>query len=191
MISALFRRWGLQTAPLRTARLRLVAITPEMLEGETLGPAVLGHRIRAEVVPQDWPPELWESAVWAHMLAQLRAQPTTFGWHRYMLLEQPAPRLIGCLGGFPSPGGDVEIGYSVVVSEQRRGYASEAAQTLVDWLLHLPQIHSVSAQAFETAPGSIKVMQRCGMRCVGAGDQPGTVRYRRWRGAVPVTDVGS
>ncbi len=181
MISALLRRWGLQTAPLRTARLRLVAITPEMLEAETLGAASLALILQAEVALRDWPPEHWEPHVWAHILAQLRAQPSTFGWHRYMVLEDRQPRLIGCLGGFPCARGDVELGYSVVASEQRKGYGSEAADALIHWLLRRPEVHSVSAQAFETAPGSIKVMQRCGMRCVGAGDEPGTVRYRRWR----------
>lgn len=180
MISALFRRWGLQAAPIRTARLRLVAITPEMLNAETTGKASLETLLQARA-PDDWPPEHWESHVWAHILAQYRAQPATFGWHRYMLLDETPSRLVGCLGGFPCASGDVEIGYSVADSAQRRGYGSEAACALIEWLLRRPEVRSVSAQAFETAPGSIKIMQRCGMRCVGVGDQPETVRYRRWR----------
>ena len=182
MISALFRRWGLQTGPIRTARLRLVAITPEMLAAETSGAPGLEMLLSA-VVPTDWPPEHWEPNVWAHIVAQFRAAPDTLGWHRYMITEGKRAELIGCLGGFPCAHGDVELGYSVVNSQQRRGYGSEAACALMDWLLQQRQVHSVSAQAYQTAPGSIKIMQRCGMRSVGAGDEPGTVRYRRWRDA--------
>lgn len=179
MISALFRRWGMQSMPLCTARLKLIAITPEMLEAETLGRAALQNLLHAQV-PTDWPAEYWEPDVWAHILAQYRAAPSTFGWHRYMLTEAQEPRILGCLGGFPCAHGDVELGYSVVNSEQRRGYATEAAGALTTWLLQRPEVRSVSAQAFETAPASIKVMERCGMRFVGVGDQVGTVRYRRW-----------
>ena len=181
MISAIFRRWGAQAIPIRTARLRLVAITPEMLSAETLGRGALGGLLHA-AVPADWPAEHWESHVWAHILAQYRAQPGTFGWHRYIVTEDRPNQLIGCVGGFPCANGDVEIGYSVADSAQRQGYGCEAAGALMTWLLRRSEVRSVSAQAFETAPASIKIMQRCGMSCVGAGDHPGTVRYRRWRG---------
>ena len=52
---------------------------------------------------------------------------------------------------------------SVLPSFQRQGYGTEAARAFVDWLLERPEIHSVSAQTFETMPESVKVMQRCGM----------------------------
>lgn len=180
MISALFRRWGLQAVPLRTARLRLVAITPEMLAAETTGRAALGALLDAEV-PRDWPPEEWEAHVWAHILALYRASPSSFGWHRYMVTDEKPAQLVGCLGGFPCADGDVEIGYSVTNGRQRQGFGSEAAAALTHWLLQRPEVRSVSAQAFETATASIRIMQHCGMQGVGAGDHAGTVRYRRWR----------
>ena len=181
MISALLRRLGRQAETLESARLRLVTITPEMLEAEALPAAQeLADVLQAEL-PAGWPPALWETAVWLHIAAQLQAQPETVGWHRYMVSVERPPRLIGCLGGFPCGRGDVELGYSVASDEQGKGFASEAAETLTAWLLRRPEVRSVSAQAFETSTASVRVMQRCGMVCVGAGDQPGTVRYRRWR----------
>lgn len=181
MISALLRRLGRQAETLESARLRLVTITPEMLEAEALPEAQsLADRLQAEI-PARWPPDLWEMPVWLHVAAQLQAQPETLGWHRYMVsLDRPA-RLIGCLGGFPCGRGDVELGYSVAADEQGKGFASEAADALTAWLLRRPEVRSVSAQAFESSVASVRVMQRCGMVCVGAGDQAGTVRYRRWK----------
>ena len=181
MISALLWRWGAQSAAIRTPRLRLVAITPEMLHAEPAGKTALARATRAQV-PADWPPEHWQPDVWAHILAQLTSAPATFGWHRYMLSGERPQRLIGCLGGFPCTRGDVEIGYSVVNSAQRQGFGSEAAGALVRWLMEQPEVRSVSAQAYETSPASVKVMRRCGLEFVGEGDHPGTVRFRRMRG---------
>ncbi len=183
MIAALRRRMNLSSpavAPIRTERLRLVTITPAMLEAEAAGGVTLATALEAEV-PADWPPEHWAPDVWAHIGVQFAAQPETLGWHRYIVREQRPVALLGCLGGFPCAAGDVELGYSVVNSAQRQGYGSEAAAALIHWLLRRPEVHSVSAQAFETPRGSVRVMQRCGMRFVGAGDQAGTVRYRSWR----------
>ncbi len=182
MIAALLRRRDRRAAEtLQSARLRLVTMTPAMLEAEgSPETGMLADALGAEV-PAGWPPPLWEPPVWQHIVAQLQAQPETTGWHRYMLSRDQPPCLIGCLGGFPCDRGDVELGYSVAAEQQGKGFASEAANTLTAWLLRRPAVRSVSAQAFESSTASVRVMQRCGMVCVGAGDQAGTVRYRRWR----------
>jgi RimJ/RimL family protein N-acetyltransferase len=92
-----------------------------------------------------------------------------------------ARTLVGAIGGFPKAEGDVEIGYSTLPAFQRRGYATASARTLVEWLLKLEGVRSVSAQTYPRVTESIKVMERCGMSFVGDGDDPGTVRYRRMR----------
>lgn len=174
------RRTRTAAAAVETRRLRLVPITPELVQAEATGASALGEALGAEI-GADWPPEHWGPHVRAHILGQFMDHPDTVGWHRYMVLTGPPDRLVGCLGAFPCAAGDVEIGYSVVDSFQRRGLGTEAALAFVEWLLEQPSIHSVTAQSYVTTPASIKVMERCGMRRIGPGDQPGTVRYRRWR----------
>ncbi len=177
----LLRRPRRGAAALLTRRLHQVPMTSALLQAEAQGSWQLGAALRARGA-EDGPPALWEPAVRAHIEAQLTARPETVGWHRYMLRTgHGTPLLVGCLGAFPCAAGDVELGYSVVSSEQRRGLATEAAGALIEWLLQQPAVHSVSAQAYETAPASVTVMQRCGLRFVGGGDEAGTVRYRRWR----------
>jgi RimJ/RimL family protein N-acetyltransferase len=163
-------------------RLRLVAITPAMLLAEETDQRALPGLLGVEV-PSQWPPEHWEPHVLQFILKQVNEDPRTLGWNRYILLEAESgpPVLIGAVGGFGKPGADVEIGYSTLPSFQRRGYGTEAAKALVDWLLREKGIQSVSAQTYETIPQSVKVMERCGMTLVGTGDDPGTVRYRRRR----------
>lgn len=174
------RRARVTPGPIETRRLRLMAITPELVQAETAGTAELSNALGAEI-SEEWPPEHWDPHVRAHILGQFLEHPESVGWHRYMLLGGRPELLIGCLGAFPCAVGDVEIGYSVVSSFQRRGFGTEAAAAFVLWLLEQPNIRSVSAQTYTTMPESIKVMERCGMRFIGQGDQEGTVRYRRWR----------
>jgi ribosomal-protein-alanine N-acetyltransferase len=181
-VIGLLRRQSTRSQPIATRRLHLVTITRELLGAEHAGRQMLARALHAQI-PPDWPPQHWEPHVRAHIVTQLEAHPESVGWHRYMLLPGPWETLIGCLGAFPCAPGDVEIGYSVADSYQRQGFGTEAAHAFVLWLLAQPSIHSVTAQTFESMPESIKVMERCGLRYIGAGDQPGTVRYRRWKEA--------
>jgi [ribosomal protein S5]-alanine N-acetyltransferase len=188
-----FLQWGAafglqsrtaRVAELKVGSLRLVAITTEMLTAEHNGDAVgLGSLLRAKLT-QEWPPVDWEPHVYRIIQKQYDEWPGSFGWHRYVVLDGGLGRsrtLVGAIGGFPKAQGDVEIGYSTLPGFQRRGYATASAQRLVEWLLTQEGVESVSAQTYPRVPESIKVMERCGMRFVGDGDDPGTVRYRRGR----------
>jgi RimJ/RimL family protein N-acetyltransferase len=178
-----FWRRGTLIADLKTARLRLVAITPEMMAAEQLANGSLAKVLPAKLT-REWPPEHWEPHVFQFILKQFEDEPATLGWHRYVLLPDKRGRgrtLIGCVGGFPKPEGDVEIGYSTLPEFQRAGYATEAANAVVEWLLTRDGVRSVSAQTFPRLPESIKVMERCGMQFAGNGDEEGTIRYRRMR----------
>jgi [ribosomal protein S5]-alanine N-acetyltransferase len=179
-----FQRYSNHVNELKVGRLRLVSITPAMLAAEDAQDpefCTLGRLLVARVT-QEWPPVHWEPHVFQFILKQYEARPDTVGWHRYVLLCDTSGKgrtLIGCVGGFPRPGGDVEIGYSTLPEFQRRGYATAFANTLVTWLLKQKGVVSVNAQTFARLPESIKVMERCGMVFAGEGDEPGTVRYRR------------
>ena len=170
-------------ADLKTARLRLVAITPAMLAAEQLADGSLAKVLNARLT-REWPPEHWEPHVLDFIQKQTEDDERTAGWNRYVLLKGGlwrASTLIGAVGGFVKPRGDVEIGYSTLPAYQRCGYATEAARALVEMLLADESVQSVSAQTFPRLPESIKVMERCGMSFAGEGDDEGTVRYRRFR----------
>lgn len=168
-------------ADLKTQRMRLVAITPAMLNADQAGNGSLGKLLHAEVTAE-WPPEHWEPHVYRFIEKQYVEEPRTRGWNRYMVLTNGlGATLIGAVGGFPKLEGDVEIGYSTVPGFQRQGYGTEAAKALVEWLLTQKDVRSVSAQTYPRLPESIKVMERCGMTYVGAGEDEDTVRYQRRR----------
>lgn len=180
MIRLLRRKTEQPAKLLQTPRLQLIPITVALVQVEAASLSQLGEALRCQVT-RDWPPDHWEPHVYEHIAAQLTGQPETVGYHRYIVLKEQPRLLVGTLGAFPGPAGDVEMGYSVVTSFQRRGIATEAVRALVPWLLSLPAVHSVSAQTFLAMPQSIKVMERSGLLPAGAGDEPETVRYRRWK----------
>jgi ribosomal-protein-alanine N-acetyltransferase len=179
-----FQRAAQGPAELRTARLRLVAITPAMMAAETRADGSLAKLLKVRMTGE-WPPEHWERHVFEIITEQLVEEPGTAGWHRYVVLPdargwgRASGTLIGCVGGFPRPEGEVEIGYSTLPEFQRRGYGTEAAVALVEWLLAQEGVRSVSAQTYPRLPESIKVMERCGMSFAGPGDEDGAVKYRR------------
>ena len=167
---------------LKTPRLRLVAMTPAMLEADSARDGRLGTVLGVRVTGE-WPPADWEAHVLEMIFVQMTELPSSAGWHRYAVLTEGLMKrtLVGCVGGFPKADGVVEIGYSTLPAFQRRGLGSEAAMALVEWLLVQDGVRAVTAQAFRSTPESIKVMERCGMAFAGDGDDPGTVRYRRNR----------
>jgi len=180
-VKLLFRRKA-GVPELKTSRLRLVAMTPGMLEADVARDGSLGSVLGAQL-PAEWPPLDWETHVIEMIFVQTSEMPSSVGWHRYALLTEGRGKrtLVGCVGGFPKPDGVVEIGYSTLPAFQRRGLGTEAARALVEWLLRQEGVRAVTAQTFATTSESIKVMKRCGMVFAGDGDDPGTVRYRRDR----------
>ena len=156
-------------------------MTPAMLEADAAGDGRLGKELGAELTAE-WPPLDWEQHVLEMIYLLAMEKPESLGWHRYVLLREGLTKtLVGCVGGFPKAEGVVEIGYSTLPGFQRKGYGSEAARALTEWLLRQKGVTAVTAQTFAESAESIKVMLRCGMRFVGDGDDVGTVRYRRER----------
>ena len=166
-----------------TPRLRLIAITPELLRADQAGGAEFG-RLLACTIPANWPPVDWEPHVFDILFAQFERFPEQMAWHRYIALQQPegARQLIGMTGAFwlEDKPAQCEVGYSVLPPFEGRGLATEAVQELIRLIAEDERIESVLAHTFPTLPGSIRVMEKCGMLPDGAGEEAGTIRYRRW-----------
>ena len=164
-----------------TPRLALVAITPESLRSERSGDGLLGTITNAHVT-LEWPPEHWEPHVFELPLKRNADDPTEVGWHRYVALRHTdkSRTLIGTLGGFRKAERpeEFEVGYSVLQGFQGQGYATEGTRALIDWALASSSLKTISAQTFPSLPKSIRVMEKCGMKFVGAGDEERSVRYQ-------------
>jgi RimJ/RimL family protein N-acetyltransferase len=88
--------------------------------------------------------------------------------------------LIGTLGAFKRAGrpSECEIGYGILPPYEGRGFATEGARALIEYVRGDERLESVIAHTFPWLPASIRVMEKCGMVFDGEGEEVGTIRYR-------------
>lgn len=162
-----------------SARLRLIAATPAIVEADLAGQGALAAVLGAEV-PSEWPPEFYDEAAMRWTLDKLQ-DPAWHAWSSFYLIADTT--LVGLCGykGPPDASGTVEIGYGLVPPAQGQGYATEAANRLIDHALAVPAVTRVVAETMPALLPSIAVLERCGMRLLGEGSERGVVRYELTR----------
>ena len=166
----------LRSQVILTERLRLIAITPEMLDYEAASPQNLAPLLHVRI-PAEWPDANWEPHVFVLIKQQYVDFPHTLGWHRYVVLAGDDPVLIGAVGAFPKPGDVAEIGYAILKPWQGSGYATEAARAVIHQVF-ADGAHSVIAHTYPSLPESIRVMEKCGLHYESPGEEEGSLRYR-------------
>jgi ribosomal-protein-alanine N-acetyltransferase len=98
----------------------------------------------------------------------------------WLIVERDTNTVVGDIGFMgPPDGGLVEIGFSVVPDCRRRGYATEAARSLIDWAFREPGIREVTARSEVENEASARVLSAAGF--ARTGESRGVVRWRRTR----------
>src|SRR5262249_56308632 len=93
------------------------------------------------------------------------------GLGMWLIIERDAAAVVGDAGFKGSPAdGRVEIGYSIIPSRRRRGYATEAAQALIGWALEHEDIDTVVAACATTNMASIRTLEPLGVTRTGGQD---------------------
>ena len=167
-------RAGEQPADILTPRLLLRPASLEVLRADLEGRAALAKALRA-VVPADWPPDLYDAGAIQWSIRALERNPAVSGWVTYYFLRTSpagAPPLLLGAGGFKGPPDDegtVEIGYSIVQSERRHGYATESARGLLARAFAHPRVRRVAAETLPDLVASIGVLEKIGMNLVRRG----------------------
>jgi ribosomal-protein-alanine N-acetyltransferase len=154
---------------IRTRRLTLEAATVDQLNA-----CIEGNRDRFEALlgamPPDPflpPPETGDVMTWFR--DAIAADPAIRPWFFYWVIDRRQRRLVGSAGfaGRPDPEGRVLIGYSTYPAEKGKGYATEAAQALVEWASAQPVVTEVRATIKPDNAASRRVAQRAGLRPIG------------------------
>jgi len=87
--------------------------------------------------------------------------------HR-LVVERESGLVVGGAGFFgPPQGGEVEIGYGIVPSRQRRGYASEAVRAMVADVLGTDGVRAVIANVDLDNVASVRVLEKAGLALAG------------------------
>ena len=164
-------------------RLELIPATLEICEAEARGPEAVGLALRVRV-PASWPPPVLEPDDVERLRRQLETDPRGSGWTlHYLVLREAAGDgrrdLVGVAGyaGPPSSDGAIEIGYAIAEEHQRRGYATEAVQALIDRAFAEPSVVVVIATTYASLAPSIGVLTKTGFAQVSSDLETGLLRY--------------
>ena len=171
------------TPSITTARLELVAITPESLTSEQASDGQLGQILNCHVT-SEWPHADWEPHVLQLLQQRFAEDSTDIGWHRYILLrpinDEPTT-LIGSVGGFrwPDDHKAAEIGYGILPEFRLRGYALEATKAMLTWIEATHSVKTIFAHTYPHLAGSIRILEQCGFTLEGPGKEENTILYRK------------
>jgi ribosomal-protein-alanine N-acetyltransferase len=166
-------------------KVAIIAATLESLDAEERGGADAAT-VLGVAAPATWPPEFNDANTREWMRGMIRQHPDEPGFGSWYIVGDG--RLVGTAGykGPPDAAGEVEIGYSIIESEQRKGYGAGAIRLLVDRAFHDPRVTAVTAETIPALAGSQAVLNRCGFELVSRtpNDEVGEIlRYRLARPA--------
>ena len=146
-------------------RLRLLPLTPSVLRAVAGGDlAEVERQLGARVGTG------WEDGVPAKLrLQQLAADPSQQPWLVRAMVASTPRRVVGCVGfhGPPDADGRVEIGYDIVASERRNGYAREGIRALLDWAWATGRVQTCVASVSPHNAPSLALIRSLGFRHVG------------------------
>jgi ribosomal-protein-alanine N-acetyltransferase len=156
---------------LRTDRLELRALDADDLDAIAAGSALaLAERMGVLFeTPVEAPPLFGDEM--AFYAGRLRRHPEDVGWVAWLLSLRSTRDAVGVcgLGGGPDRHGVFTIGYSVYPAHQRRGYATEAMERLLEWAFTQPGAELARATIPPWNAPSIRVAEKLGMAFVAKG----------------------
>ena len=108
------------------------------------------------------------------MLDGCLMHPEEWNYYAIWMIEKKDGTHIGecCFKGI-SPNGSTEIGYGISEEYQGQGYATDAVNAVVEWVLQQYKVCSVEAEAEADNPASIRVLQKCGFLPTGETGEEG------------------
>jgi [ribosomal protein S5]-alanine N-acetyltransferase len=164
---------------IRTPRLRLIPCDESLLRAIVAGPEAASARLDV-VIPAGWP-EFPEAFPYA--LERLSGGNDLRPWWTYVFIDDTRGALVGSGGykGPPGPDGIVELGYETAPAFRGRGYASEVVAGMIAFAFSHPEVTAVDAHTLPERNTSARILERNGLRHLGAVDDPDDGTIWHWR----------
>ncbi|MBA3530558.1 MAG: GNAT family N-acetyltransferase [Ardenticatenales bacterium] len=147
---------------LESERLRLIAC-PAAVARAAIEERGKAARLLGAALDEAWPgPELQDFLpFYAEMVEE---DDSLLSWGIWLIVEHASQTVIGDVGfkGKPDETGSVELGYSVVPTFRRQGYASEAAECLLRWTVAVSDVTHVRAECLAENLPSIRTLEKLG-----------------------------
>src|SRR5262245_24099132 len=162
-----------------SATTRIQSVTLEQVEALLAGDNVFAARYGMRVEPGylDFPEALPRTR-------DELANGMPSEWYSHLIIDADTNTVVG-FGGYKGPPaeGEVEIGYSVAPSCQRRGHATAAAQLLID-RARVKGATRVCAYTLAEANASTRVLTRCGLTMTEVVEDAEVGSVWRWERAL-------
>lgn len=152
---------------LETQRLKLLPFTLE-LKKITLAERARLTEMLGVAIPDAWPgAEMLEALLL--FIEAMEKDPLGLVWDG-IILHKADQIAIGGIGfhGPPDEASRVEIGYNIIPTYQGQGYATKMARRVIDWAFQTPGIQVITAECLDDNLGSIRVLEKVGMRRLAA-----------------------
>ena len=158
---------------IHSPRLELIAMSPDFLDASLRGDLETASRLIDLVIPQDWLEAKWLMEL---RLPKIREDPALEPWLLRAVGLRETMTMIGYIGFHTLPGaayldayasGSVEFGYTIFPDYRQKGFASEAAQAIMDWAA---LEHGVTRFVLCISPAnepSLRLAQKFAFRKVG------------------------
>jgi ribosomal-protein-alanine N-acetyltransferase len=170
---------------IESERLRLVWLSPEFMRASVEGRTRDASRLIQATLPPEWPTREDARRLYQR-LAQMEAEASQAEWLLRALVIRDTAAMAGYVTFHSAPArGRAELGYAVFEPYRRRGYASEAAESMMRWAATR---HDVEVFVLSISPeneASLGVARRLGFDRTGSQmdevDGLEWVFERRWR----------
>lgn len=88
------------------------------------------------------------------------------GFETWMIVKKDTREIIGDIGfkGFNFVGKSCDLGYGIIEEERKKGFAQEAAKTLIDWAFSHERLDEITACCLRDNVGSINLLTRLNFR---------------------------
>jgi RimJ/RimL family protein N-acetyltransferase len=159
---------GMRVPPIVTERLELVSMGPEFLEALLAGRRAEAQATLGVKLPDGWGGDEGDRRRLRLRLQQMREDPTVHPWLLRAIVARGEGAFVGHINFHGRPeDGRAELGYTIIPEFRRRGYATEAAQGMMDWAR---QEHGVARFVVSISPdnaASLAMAEKLGFRQVG------------------------
>ncbi len=148
-----------------TPNLKLIAANRTLLHAAKESDEVLANLLNVSTTA-NW--NTFGKEIFDYVLTKLEDVEENY-WLSYFIVHQNDAVLIGTGGykGKPDEDNSVEIGYEIAEAYQGRGFATEAAQALVDHAFEKSFIQTVKAHTLAFKNASTRVLEKCGLEKTG------------------------
>lgn len=127
------------------------------------------RKLLAASIPQEWPTDATRTFLPLY-LERLENDRTQKGFGPWFIIHQKQQKVVGEIGfkGKPDALGKVELGYHVYRASRGKGFATEAAEALVEWAFSHRSVAYIYAECKKTNVRSQNVLRKLGARRISS-----------------------